>query len=225
MELYDAPKPINPYDKISSQEYELNLGEDTYLLKMEIISKQKIGFNIRQINNISYYYFYEEYDYESLIKELTLPSQHYDSIDKVFKFYDIAINKKKVTLTYDKDKKEMALVLKITIMFDEIESKLYLKENQLTNEEMIKILFNEIRDLKTKKLLQLNPVNAENKNQENNKEKIKEDEMINKLVAKNEELELKINQLITENKTIKENLEQCLKYIQEKRTKRNKKKD
>ena len=55
---------------------------------MEIISKQKIGFNIRQINNISYYYFYEEYDYEALIKELTLPSQHYDTIDKVFKFYD-----------------------------------------------------------------------------------------------------------------------------------------
>ena len=95
MELYDAPKPINPDDKILSQEYELNLGEDIYLLKMEIISKQKIGFNIRQINNISYYYFYEEYDYESLIKELTLPAQHYDSIDKVFKFYDIAINKKK----------------------------------------------------------------------------------------------------------------------------------
>ena len=30
-----------PDDKISSQEYELNLGEDIYLLKMEIISKQK----------------------------------------------------------------------------------------------------------------------------------------------------------------------------------------
>ena len=225
MELYDAPKPINPDDKISSQEYELNLGEDIYLLKMEIISKQKIGFNIRQINNISYYYFYEEYDYEALINELTLPPKHYDTIDKVFKFYDTSINKKKVVLTYDKDKKEMALVLKITIMFDEIESKLYLKENQLTNEEMIKILFNEIRDLKTKKLLQLNRVNVENKNQENNQENIKKDEIINKLVAKNEELELKINQLITENKTIKENLEQCLKYIQEKKNKKKQKEE
>ena len=124
-----------------------------------------------------------------------------------------------------KIKKEMALVLKITIMFDEIESKLYLKENQLTNEEMIKILFNEIRDLKTKKLLQLNPVNAENKNQENNQENIKKDEIINKLVAKNEELELKINQLITENKTIKANLEQCLKYIKEKKNKKKQKEE
>ena len=84
-----------------------------------------------------------------------MPAQHYDNIDKIFKFYDIGINKKKIVLTYDKDKKEMVLVLKIIIMFDEIESKLCLKENLLTSEEMIKILFNEIRDIKAKNLLQL----------------------------------------------------------------------
>ena len=229
MELNDAPKPIHPANSlpkddnelISIKEYKLNLNDDTYLLKMEIISKQKIGFNIRQINNISYQYYYEEFDYETLIKKLTLPAQHYDNIDKIFKFYDTGINKKKIVLTYDKDKKEMVLVLKIIIMFDEIESKLCLKENLLTSEEMIKILFNEIRDIKAKNLLQLNPVNVEN----NNKENINKDETINKLVAKNEELESKINELIKENKAMKENLDKCLKYIEEKKNKKKQKEE
>ena len=231
MEANAAPKPINPTenvqekekDSIQGKEYELNLEKDTYLLKIDIISKERISFNIRQINNISYYYFYQEYDYQTLIKELVLPAQHYDNIEKIYKFYDTSIEKKKVVLNYDKEKKEMILLLKINIMFDEIESKLYLKENQLTNEEMIKILFNEIRDIKTKKLLPLNPINNENNNikeNTNNKELINlinnKDDIINKLVTKNEEMELQIKELKEENKKIKESLDKCLKYIDEK---------
>ena len=231
MEANAAPKPINPTenvqekekDSIPGKEYELNLEKDTYLLKIDIISKERISFNIRQINNISYYYFYQEYDYQTLIKELVLPAQHYDNIEKIYKFYDTSIEKKKVLLNYDKEKKEMILLLKINIMFDEIESKLYLKENQLTNEEMIKILFNEIRDIKTKKLLPLNPINNENNNikeNTNNKELINlinnKDDIINKLVTKNEKMELQIKELKEENKKIKESLDKCLKYIDEK---------
>ena len=231
MEANAAPKPINPTenvqekekDSIPGKEYELNLEKDTYLLKIDIISKERISFNIRQINNISYYYFYQEYDYQTLIKELVLPAQHYDNIEKIYKFYDTSIEKKKVVLNYDKEKKEMILLLKINIMFDEIESKLYLKENQLTNEEMIKILFNEIRDIKTKKLLPLNPINNENNNikeNTNNKELINlinnKDDIINKLVTKNEKMELQIKELKEENKKIKESLDKCLKYIDEK---------
>ena len=231
MEANAAPKPINPTENVQEKEkglipgkeYELNLEKDTYLLKIDIISKERISFNIRQINNISYYYFYQEYDYQTLIKELVLPAQHYDNIEKIYKFYDTSIEKKKVVLNYDKEKKEMILLLKINIMFDEIESKLYLKENQLTNEEMIKILFNEIRDIKTKKLLPLNPINNENNNikeNTNNKELINlinnKDDIINKLVTKNEEMELQIKELKEENKKIKESLDKCLKYIDEK---------
>ena len=231
MEANAAPKPINPTeniqekekDSIPGKEYDLNLEKDTYLLKIDIISKERISFNIRQINNISYYYFYQEYDYQTLIKELVLPAQHYDNIEKIYKFYDTSIEKKKVVLNYDKEKKEMILLLKINIMFDEIESKLYLKENQLTNEEMIKILFNEIRDIKTKKLLPLNPINNENNNikeNTNNKELINlinnKDDIINKLVTKNEKMELQIKELKEENKKIKESLDKCLKYIDEK---------
>ena len=196
---------------LCSKEYELNLGQDTYLLKMEVITEDKMSFNLRQVNNISFAYFYQEYDYDTLVKELLIPGQHYNNIEKVYKFYDTAIEKQKVILSYDKDKNAMILLLKITISFDDIESKLYLKEYQLTNEEMIKILFNEIREIKSNnKILQ--------KNQIDNK-----DDIINKLVEKNKEMELKINEnnikineLINENKKMKENLNKCMNYIDEK---------
>ena len=224
MEVNDAPNPMNANinmntplninEPICSKEYELNLNKDTYLLKIEISGKDKISFNLRQINNISFDYFYQEYDYETLVKELLIPAQYYNNIEKVYKFYDTAIEKQKVVLAFDKDKKAMILLLKITIFFDDIESKLYLKEYHLTNEEMIKILFNEIKYIKNNKLLlQKNPL----ENNNNNKD------VINQLIVKNEEIEKeikenksKINELIDENKKIKENLDKCLKYIESK---------
>ena len=64
MEEKEAPKPINNDILTSSQskncevvenkEYELNLDKDTYLLKMDLYSNQKISFTIRQTNNISF---------------------------------------------------------------------------------------------------------------------------------------------------------------------------
>ena len=183
-----------------TKEYELNFNKDTFLLTIELLSNEKISFKIRQINNISFIYFYKEYSFNDLIKHLLLPIQHYDDISKIFKFYDTAVLKNKVTLLQDKDKKSMVLLLKITLFFDDIESKLYLDEIQLTNEQMLKILFNEIREIKTKGLPKGNNGNNNNtKEDENNK-----NNDINKLVKKNEEMELKINELETKINIIKE---------------------
>ena len=183
-----------------TKEYELNFNKDTFLLTIELLSNEKISFKIRQINNISFIYFYKEYSFNDLNKYLLLPIQHYDDISKIFKFYDTAVLKNKVTLLQDKDKKSMVLLLKITLFFDDIESKLYLDEIQLTNEQMLKILFNEIREIKTKGLPKGNNGNNNNtKEDENNK-----NNDINKLVKKNEEMELKINELETKINIIKE---------------------
>ena len=217
--LTQKPKDLNANDPNQSgqinisKEYELNLDQDTYSLKIEVISKETISYYLRQINNISFTYYYKEYNYETLVKELVLPAQHYDNIEKIFKFYDTAIEKKKVVLNYDKEKNQMILLLNITVFFDDIESKLCLEPNQITNEQMIKILFNEIRELKAKKFLQ---VNEPNKPKEENNNNIINNDAINKLEEKNKQMETKINELINENKKIKEDLNKCLKYIEEK---------
>ena len=201
--LTQKPKDLNANDpnqpsQISiSKEYELNLDQDTYSLKIEVISKETISYYLRQINNISFTYYYKEYNYETLVKELVLPAQHYDNIEKIFKFYDTAIEKKKVVLNYDKEKNQMILLLNITVFLDDIESKLCLEPNQITNEQMLKILFNEIRELKAKKFLQ---VNEPNKPKEENNNNIINNDAINKLEEKNKQMETKINELINENK-------------------------
>ena len=226
--LTQKPKDLNANDPNQSgqinisKEYELNLDQDTYSLKIEVISNETILYYLRQINNISFTYYYNEYNYETLVKELVLPAQHYDNIEKIFKFYDTAIEKKKVVLNYDKEKNQMILLLNITVFFDDIESKLCLEPNQITNEQMIKILFNEIRELKAKKFLQ---VNEPNKPKEENNNNIINNDAINKLEEKNKQMETKINELINENKKIKEDLNKCLKYIEEKIDEKKKEED
>ncbi len=135
---------------------------------MELYSDNRMYFRLRQINNLSFYYYKNNYDYENITKLLFLLKDHYDDICKVFKFYETALSKNKVILKQSKDNNKILLYLKRVLDFDEVESFLDLEETKLTNEEMIKILFNEMREIK------MNGVKkTENKNREENKEIIK----------------------------------------------------
>ena len=151
-----------------------------------------------------------------MLNILKLPSQIYDNISKIFNFYEIGFEKNKIKLIEDKNKKIMVLSLKIPVGFEEVESNIKLKEMKIANEEIIKILFDEIRQLKIngnninvinnkdeKKLEEkINLLLEENK--KNNliaeKEKKESEKKINSLIKKNEELEAKINLLIKKNK-------------------------
>ena len=196
MEEIEAAKPIininlndrTKYHSLQNKEYELYLDKNIYLLKVEIYSNEKKYFNLNQINDISFNYYYKEYTYQESINTLLLPSQYYENISKVFKFLDIAFSKNKTSLFYDKDQKTMILSLKMPIGFDEIESKLNLNEVQLTTEELLKKLFNEIKEIKAKEYSKID------KNKEN-----EQNEIISKLIKKNEEIEEKIKLLIKYN--------------------------
>jgi len=164
---------------IETKEYELKLNNDIYILKLEIDSNNKIYFKLRQINNISYYNYYNEFTYEELINILCLPSKIYENMNKIFIFYNTALLKNKVILSQNKN--IMILLLKINIGFDEVESSINLNEYKITNEEMIKILFDELRQIKLNKISLNNNINNNN------------DERLNKI-------ESKLNSLIEENK-------------------------
>ena len=252
MEEIEAAKPINSSlnslspvtqesEPLETKEYELNLNKDTYLLKIQLIKHEKISFKIRQTNNLFFYYYYKEFGYEELRKALSLPVEHYDNISKVFKFYDTAVLKNKVFLVQEKGKKGMVLLLKIALFFDDMESKLFLNEIKLTNEEMLTILFDEIKQIKMKGL----PKNITNENENNKKDENKND-IINKLLQKIEDLESKLNELIKnneennkekrvmenkiklltdENKKMKENLDKYVGFIEERMKETKKDKD
>ena len=153
MEGTEGPIPVDINNKFSklleNKEYEFKLDNDIYLLKMELYSNGLISLNIRQINNLFFYYYYKEYSYDNLINLLFLAKEQYDNILKIYKFCDKAIFKNRVKLIKTNEK-QMTLLLKNIIEFEEIDCKLDLNEMEITNEEMIKILFNEIREIKIK---------------------------------------------------------------------------
>ena len=223
-----TPAPIINKPELKEEEeskqiksYEITINDDTYLLMMEIISNEKINFKIRQTNNLSFYCYENKYKYEDITKILLLERNYYDSIIKIFNFCDKAINKKKVSLIIKKkNKKIIKLSLKKVMDFDEVECYLDLFEKKLTNEELIKILFNEIKEMKIKEGGNDNKNINENIN-ENNNSNINNNycDIIHKLVKKNEEMEKKINSIIEENIKLKNNISELQNSINELKSK------
>ena len=215
MESQDTVKPAQISYKEEEQlerNYELTLDNDTYLLTMTTMPEDKINYKIRQTNNICFYFYENTFKYAEIAKILLLEKNYYDCINKVFKFYDTAINKNKVSLSHGEKGNTLTLSLKKQMDFDEVECRLDLFEKTITNESMLRILFNEIREMKlnNSKINNNNDlIKNENSINEINAINDKENEyseMIKKLIKKNEELERKINSIIDENIILKNSI-------------------
>ena len=127
---------------------------EDYKLRIEL-NGGRILFTI--IKEFSHYNYKKEYDYEEIIKELDI--KKYQDIKKVYKYlikseYKIINEGKKIKI----NDKEIQLI-----------------EKKLTNEELIEMLMDEIKDIKEK-----------NNNQS---------ERINSLIKSNEEKNKKITKL------------------------------
>ncbi len=214
--IYDEKLEKNMNNKLKiDKSFELNYNNDIYLLLIEKISEKKIKFEIRQINKISFYYYENIFGYEEITKILLLEKNYYDNIDKIFKFYENSITRQKVSLIIDKEKKIIKLSIKKVMDFDEVNCYMDLYEKKLTNEEMIVILFNKIKEMELKGNGNSNP---DFKNSNNNV-------LINSLIKKNEEMEKKINSIIEENKKLKSSISELEKSLNELKVKNELKKE
>ena len=201
-------KPLEKNNEELERHYEFSLNNDSYLVTMKVLSEERIFFQIRQINNISFYFYEKEFNYENIVKIFLLQKNYYDNINKIFQFFDKAVNKSKVSLSQNKEKKTLVLTLQKSLDFDEVECSFDLIEKKLTNEEMLKILFNEIREMKHS-INKTNNGNINNNNNDNNNknnEKNENNHLIKKLVKQNEELEKKMNKIIDENIKLKNSI-------------------
>ena len=132
---------------IESKKYELKLREDTYSLLIERY-ENLISFKIRQINNICLYQYFREYKYEDILNLLSLIKNQYGDLSKIFIYFDKMINKQKVFLDYNNQNKLMILKVKRTVDIEEFECNIELEETKLENDEINKILIEEIKILK-----------------------------------------------------------------------------
>ena len=132
---------------IESKKYELKLREDTYSLLIERF-ENLISFKIRQINNICLYQYFREYKYEDILNLLSLIKNQYEDLSKIFIYFDKMINKQKVFLDYNHQNKLMILKVKRTVDIEEFECNIELEETKLENDEINKLLIEEIKILK-----------------------------------------------------------------------------
>ena len=149
-------------------------------MMMELYSNDKLFFKLRKSDSIQLYHYIKEYKYDDILNLLLLHKKHYENLSKIFIFCDKAINNKKVSLVYNENKKIMILKLKRTLDFEEFECDIELNETKIKNEEIFKLLIDEINMLKNSK-----------GNNENNKYI----EEINNLTKKNNENEKYIKAL------------------------------
>ena len=151
MEAAETPTPleilIGRGNLIESKKYELKLREDTYSLLIERF-ENLISFKIRQINNICLYQYFREYKYEDILNLLSLIKNQYGDLSKIFIYFDKMINKQKVFLDYNNQNKLMILKVKRTVDIEEFECNLELEETKLENDEINKLLIEEIKILK-----------------------------------------------------------------------------
>ena len=192
MEYIEAPTPyLKPKKEtevkiIDSKNYELNLGENAYSLLMETDSEDKLHFKLNNPNKLSLTTYEKIYKYDEILNLLLLHKAQYEDLSKIFLFFDKAITNNKLNLSYNENNKKMFLKLKRQTDFEEFECNLELNEMKLTNEEMFKMLINEINVIK---------LNKKEKEDNNNSE------IINDLMNKNKENETYIKDL--ENKILK----------------------
>ena len=132
---------------IESKKYELKLREDAYSLLIERF-ENLISFKIRQINNICLYQYFREYKYEDILNLLSLIKNQYGDLSKIFIYFDKMINKQKVFLDYNNQNKLMILKVKRTVDIEEFECNIELEETKLENDEINKLLLDEIKILK-----------------------------------------------------------------------------
>ena len=223
MEAPETPilvdRHIKMHEILESKEYELSIDNDAFILKMELLSNNLISFKINELKNLSSNYYYQEYKYDMLINILLLNNEFYGNISKIYKFCDKAFTKNKVKLIKDKENK-IVLFFKNIVDYEEIECKLDIFEIKLTNEEMLKTLFNEIKEIKLKGISN-NDINNNNK-----KERKDLEEKINILIEENKkekkEFENKINELIEENKKEMKEFEKKINILKEENNKEEK---
>lgn len=186
-----TPNPDDmPNSQIENKVYKLNLDKDIYSLTIETFTNGKINFKLHQSNVESSVYYFKEYSYEDILAKLYLFKEQCDSISKVLKYCDVAISKNKVTLV--KENKMMKIIIKKSSEFfdSEMQSILELDEAAIKNEDMLKILMNDIGELKSKGV-------GASENQD-----------LQKLIKDNEEMKSKIKTLMEENEKSKKEIEQ-----------------
>ena len=181
-------------------QYDLKINNDLYKLKIDISSKGKIIFELRQLNYISFDYYSSTFKYEDILNQLNLDKTKYDNINKILELFDLSIKNKNFKIT-KKDNNNERIFINL-----EIKEKgyiIYLDKTKISEKAMLNILIEEINEIKNKQNLnndkfELNKINNENIDNIDDIKKLEDelkkiDEEIIRANREKEKIKVKIN--------------------------------
>ena len=219
MEEFGAAKPILNVENVTPEQneqnfvaekkdYKLSLDNDTFQLAIETFLNGNINFKITQLNQISESFFNKKYSFDEILQKLYSPKNFYENISNVLKFINMSISEKKVILIKDKEQK-IQLCIKKMIDYKEVDCIIELDEIKLNNDEILQLLLNELKEIKSHGVGKENDQDVKNSIAELKKE-------LEQTRKEKEDMEKKINLLTEENNKMKDNFEKYKNYIEEK---------
>ena len=219
MEEFGAAKPILNVENVTPEQneqnfvaekkdYKLSLDNDTFQLAIETFLNGNINFKITQLNQISESFFNKKYSFDEILQKLYSPKNFYENISNVLKFINMSISEKKVILIKDKEQK-IQLCIKKMIDYKEVDCIIELDEIKLNNDEILQLLLNELKEIKSHGVGKENDQGVKNSIAELKKE-------LEQTRKEKEDMEKKINLLTEENNKMKDNFEKYKNYIEEK---------
>ena len=99
---------------IVQNQYLLKFDSTPFKLTIEINKKNNtLSFKLRQVDNISYYYYVSVFNYEDIIKLLNLEKNDFKDIKNIADLLDTTIKNEKVLINKDEEKNELFLKIKL----------------------------------------------------------------------------------------------------------------
>ena len=179
---------MKPLKLTNSRNHELNFGENTYSIIMEMYSNDIISFKVRKLNDLSLYQYINRYNYNQLIKIFKMQNENYRNLDQIFTFIDIAIINKQLNIDYNEESNTMTLKIRKYFNSKE-ECILDLNSIRIPQDELLGLLVEEANNNKKK-----NKENNNKINELNNQIQDYENYIIN-LESKIKNLEEEVNTL------------------------------
>lgn len=162
----EAPTPIHIeyqpntiIEKTFKEESSFCIENKEYILELDNISykliiypeKNEINFEIEKYNEFLLYNYTSKYHFKDIISILKLPIHMYNDSNKVIELIEKAYEKGKILLKFDEKKKDIFLIIKMNLGFQEIDFPIKIYRIDYNINQKFDIILKELKFLRKNK--------------------------------------------------------------------------
>ena len=155
----EAPTPtylltpgLNKIENIVvKKEYKLKINNKQYLFTISHNDKN-IFFIIKEQDYIFFYQYKNVFDLQKIIQYLKLNINFYNDINKIIELLDKVFLNQKMIISYNEKDDSFNINVKLPEYFQEYDSNIILKKEELENNEKFEIIIKEINSIKNNKI-------------------------------------------------------------------------